>query len=77
MLPDVRGLRRRMRERDCFVERDARLIRAPELVQPRTLRPEEVKVTLQLLAKRLDHFQRSSRTAQLRNCDSPIERDNG
>src|SRR3954464_12657678 len=75
MVADMRGLRRRVSERDRFVERDTRFVRAAELVQPRAFRAEEMKVTLQLVAERLDHLQRGSGTAQLCYRDGAIEGD--
>src|SRR6185295_5110165 len=75
MLADMRRLRGRMGQRNRLVEGDACFVGAAELVQPRTLGTEKVEVALELLAQRLDHFQRGGRAAQFRHCHCTIERD--
>src|SRR5918995_7487851 len=74
VLTNMCSLRRCMRQRDGLVERDARFVGAAELVQPRAFRAEEVEVTLQLVAQRLDHFESGSGTAQLGDGNCAIER---
>src|SRR5687768_10364071 len=75
MLTNVCCLCRRVGQRDRLVEGDTRFVGAAQLVQPRTFRAEEVEITLQFVAKRLDHCQSSSRAAQLGNGNGAIERD--
>src|SRR5579883_553642 len=59
---DVRGLRRRVRERERPAERDARLVVASELEQQRSANAEEVEVARQIPGERLDELERRSRT---------------
>src|ERR1700722_19606437 len=74
MQPDMRGFRRRMSKRDGPIKRSARLFGAADLHEQRTAHTEEVKITGERDAKRLDHRKLRRWTMQPGNRNSPVER---
>ena len=73
MHADMRGLGRRIGERDGLVEGVAGLRAAAELDQQRALHAEEVEIGRQLGRQRLDHRERGLWASHLGDGDSPVE----
>ena len=73
----MRGLRRRIGERDGAIEGDLGLLRPLELQQECAPRTVEVEIAVELAGKRLDHGECSFRPLGFRDGNRAIERHDG
>src|SRR5258708_11544626 len=76
LLADMSCLGRRVGERDGAIERHPRLLGAAQLEQERAPCAVEVEIAAELARKRLDHGESVSRTADLGDRNSVVDRDN-